>query len=124
MSWNVALYIEGAPSLMALAVEVSTLSGLTLERVNEDGGETYLQHSERDFTLILGDDHGNENDRDLNFQDYTYQMILWRHNIADREEAQANTLKFATILFAKLKESGRYRLMLVEDTQKKLDSFG
>lgn len=122
MSWNVAVFIEGAPSLKALAAEVSTL-GLTLERVNEDDSETY-QYSESDFTLILGMDHGLENDRDLNFEDYAYQMILWRHNTADREQSQANTLKFAKVLFAKLKETGRYRLMLVEDTQKKLASFG
>ena len=43
---------------------------------------------------------------------------------ADTEQAQANTLKFAKSLFASFEETGRYRLMLVEDTQKKLDSFG
>jgi hypothetical protein len=123
VSWSVALYIEGAPSLNALAAEVSALSGLTLECVNEDDGEAY-QYSERDFTLILGEEHGMENDGDLNFEDYTYQVSLRRHNIADREQAQRNTLKFAKILFAKFKDTKRYRLILVEDCQKKLDSFG
>jgi hypothetical protein len=124
MSWNVALFIEGASSLEALAVEVSALSGLALERVNEYDGETYHQYSERDFTLTLGDDHDLVNDRDLNFEDYTYQICVWRNNTADTEQAEANTLKFAKSLFASFKETGRYRLMLVEDTQKKLDSFG
>ena len=69
MSWNVALLIEGAPSLKALAAEVSALSGLTLERENKDDGETYYQYSERDFSLTLRDDHDLVNDRDLNFED-------------------------------------------------------
>jgi hypothetical protein len=123
VSWNVALYIEGAPSLNALAAEVSILSGLSFERTIEENCATY-RYSERDFTLILGEDHGMENDRDLNFEDYTYDINLRRHNVGDREQAQANTLKFAKNLFAKLKDAGRYRLMLVENCQKKLDSFG
>ena len=118
MSWNVALFIEGASSLEALAAEVSALSRITLERVNEYDGETYYQYSEHDFTLTLGDDHDLVNDRDLNFEDYTYQICLWRNNTADTEQAEANTLTFAKSLFARFKETGRYRLMLVEDTKR------
>ena len=123
MSWNVALFVEGVTSLKALAGEVSTLSGLELKCVHEDESDTY-QCSVSDFTLIVREDHELENDRDMNFEDYPYQVCLWRHNPADRVQAQANTLEFAKILFEKFKDTGRYRLMLVEDTQKKLASFG
>jgi len=123
MSWNVGLFIAGAPSLKALAAEVSTLSGLKLECIHQDDSDTY-QCSVHDFTLIVGEDHELENDRDMNFEDYPYDVRLWRHNPADRVQAQANTLEFAKTLFTKLRNMGRYRLMLVEDTQKKLASSG
>ena len=123
MSWSVSLFVDGASSLQALAAEDSTFSGIPLEYVNDDDG-TRFRYYGRDFRLILLEDHGMENDRDMNFQDYRYDVSLWRNNTPKVTQAQANTLEFATTLFQKFKETGRYRLMLVENVQKKLAFFG
>src|SRR5579859_3023737 len=111
MSWNVALFVAGAPSLRALAEEASSLSRITFVYVNEENTERY-EYSGPDFTLIVGEDHDLENDRDMNFQDYPYQVTLWRNNPPDRVQAQAKTLEFAKSLFEKFKDTGRYRIML------------
>jgi hypothetical protein len=123
MSWNVSLFISGPRSIKELASEVSSLLGIKLQEVENDSITKYA-YSTPDFTLDLYADHGMENDRDLKFQDYSYELSLWRSDTASREEAQERTLTFAKFAFEKLKATRRYSLMLVENSQTKLDSFG
>lgn len=122
MSWSVEIFVRGAESLEALAADIGKLLNMDLKRF-ADLMETKYEHFHADFKLLVYADHGVVNDRDMNFEDYPYEVIFWRLNTPDRERSQANTLKFATLAFDKLKETGKYSLMSVENAQKKLDSF-
>ncbi|HLJ86507.1 MAG TPA: hypothetical protein VKZ53_06770 [Candidatus Angelobacter sp.] len=122
MSWNIGIFIEGAASLDVLARDVSSLLDLKLKQTKFEGEPRY-ECSAEDFDLLLYANHGLDNDRDMNFEDFTYDLIFWRRNSSDRNKSQANTLEFAWLTYAKLKETRRYLLMLVEDTQKKLASY-
>ncbi len=122
MSWNIAIFVAGASSQDALAREVSHLLDINLECA-ADGANVLYKCLGSDFELLLYEDHDMENDRDMNFEDYMYEVSFWRLNLPDREKAQANTLRFAWFAFNKLKEAGQYSLMLVENTQRKLAEF-
>jgi hypothetical protein len=122
MSWSAEIFLNAAPSLEALSGDIGRLLSIYLRRI-ADGTETKYEYRGADFELSIYGDHGMENDRDMNFEDYAYQISFRRLNPPNREQAQANTLKFAWSAFAKLKETGRYALMLVENGQRKLASF-
>lgn len=121
MSWNVSIYLDPAHSIEVLAEEIGNLLGVTLQEIDEDGKK--YQYSTNDFVLYLDADHGLENDRDMNFSDYRYQISLWSLNTLDPQKSRANALKFAHFVFDQLRKTGRYRLMLVENDQRKLDAF-
>jgi hypothetical protein len=121
MSWNVSIYLDPAPSLEVLAKEVGDLLGVHMQEIDEDGRK--YQYDTQDFILYLDADHGMENDRDMNFEDYQYQISLWRHNSPNTPDTRTNTLKFARLAFDQLRKTGRYRLMLVENGQRKLEAF-
>ncbi|MGE5322687.1 MAG: hypothetical protein ACM3SW_07490 [Actinomycetota bacterium] len=123
MSWNVGLFISGDSPLEKLAHEISNILGIHLKRdVGTDGGIRF-NNCTPNGEIIPYADHGLINDRDMHFEKYKYQLIFWRLNPQDREQAQRNTLDLGWKVFDALKQSGMYQLMLVENAQKKLASF-
>ena len=122
MSYSAAIFIDSANSLEALANDVSRLLELDLQATNDHGCKVY-EHYYPDFLLRVYADHGFVNDRDLNFEDYPYALSLWRLSSSDHVRSDKNTLEFAWLAFSKLKGTACYRLMFVEDVQRKLASF-
>lgn len=62
--------------------------------------------------------HEYENDRDMPFEDYPY-VITVRNSGSDSDSKET----FARTAFDRLEITGRYRLMLVEGLQRRIDSF-
>jgi hypothetical protein len=122
MSYTVSIFAGGGSSLERLAGDLSRLLSIELKRVADLDGTRYTYFAS-DFDISVLGEHEFVNDRDMNFEDYAYEINFRRRGSMTPEAAQTETLRFARSAFSKLKESRKYRLMLVEDTQKKLASF-
>jgi hypothetical protein len=93
-----------------------------LRPTNVDGDKVY-EYYYPDFQLRVYADHGMVSDQDLNFEDYPYALSLWRLSGPDHVRSDKNTLEFAWLAFTKLKGTACYRLLFVENLEKKLASF-
>jgi len=121
MSWSVDVFVNSPAPLGAFVREIEPLLGIKLQRLSASG-ETWYEFRDPSIALTVGD-HELENDRDMNFEDYRYQISVRAINVWDWEKHQKRCRDFARAVFEKLKATGRYRLLLVEDIQKKLDEF-
>src|ERR1700749_3836351 len=121
MSWNVGLFINLAPSIELLAHQVGEILNIDLKRVEDEDGVRY-ESFEPDFIVDLYGDHGLVNDRDMNFEDFSLELRLQRLN-RNPDQSRERALSAAQTVFEQLKKTGQYQLMLVEDVQKRLDSF-
>ncbi len=129
MSWSLNLLIDGPTSLDALARELNSLLAISLIQA-EPSEETKAAYSNNEFTanqeyffLSLVDEHGLENDWDMNFEDFAYELNITRKNSCDLGIAEQKCFDFARLAFGTLKKTGKYRLMLTENVQSKLDYF-
>ena len=122
MSYNCTIYIDSENSLEALANDVSRLLEVDLQPTNDDGAKVY-EYLFTDYQLRMYADHDMVNDEDLNLGDYPYALSLWRLSSSDHVRSDKKTLEFAWLVFRKLKEAACYRLMLMENAQRKLASF-
>ena len=73
--------------------------------------------------VCLWDEHELENDRGLNFEDYRYAMNVRPYRTTDWARDQRAAYELTTRLFERLKATGRYRLLLVEELQKRVQEF-
>ena len=122
MSYSATIFIDSENSLEALANDVSRLLEVDLRTTNVDGDNVY-EYYYPDFQLRVYADHGMVNHQDLNFEDYPYALSLWRLSGPDHVRSDKNTLEFAWLAFRRLKGTECYRLMFVENLEKKLASF-
>lgn len=123
MSWSVDLFIDSPHTPDVLAVEMSELLRITFKRVPEDGGFCYQSDDLADCHLVLRGDHGMENDRDKNFEDFAYYLAIDARRRSDWEAIRKSCLIFGRFAFEKLKQTGRYKLLLTRQLGTKLDSF-
>ncbi len=79
--------------------------------------------SDHHIKLLIGHQMTLMNDDDLDFEDYQYRIYCCSlGNLPFPQSAQISHA-FARSIFEQLKATNRYRLMLVEDIQTKLDEF-
>lgn len=95
--------------------------GLKFELVS-DGTDNWYEFRNSTITLTVGK-HDFENDRDINFEEYHYNLSIRALNISNELERQKWRNDFASYVFQNLKATERYRLMLVDDRQVKLEDF-
>lgn len=122
MSFGVQVFIDGNASLNGIAAEIETFIGTKLHKVDGPPATKYSMSSQ-DYHLDLLADHGFENDRDMDFESYRYVLDLSEAKGSKPSESRRQTEKLAKALFGRLKESNQYRLMLVEDGQRRIESF-
>ncbi|MCS6859876.1 MAG: hypothetical protein NZT92_06110 [Abditibacteriales bacterium] len=121
MAKSIDLFVDAKVPLVIFAREIEGLLGVKLQRVLE-AGETWYEFRDDHIALTVGE-HDFENDRDMNFRDYRYHLSIRALNIATEEERKTWREGFARFAFEKLKSTGKYGLLLVEDIQKRLDEF-
>jgi hypothetical protein len=65
------------------------------------------------------------NDKDVNFEDYQIVISVeaWRLRGSDEADWTARREGFARMVYERLKETGRYGLMLVDGVQRKLEEY-
>ena len=122
MSYHLSILIHTEEPLDRLAQELEQLLQISLKR-KADEYDAWYEHDNDDVYLIVAE-HELENDRELRFEDYRYDLALWpkrRPGVEQYNKKWRDDL--APAIFNKLKATGRYDLMLVEGVQTKLDEF-
>jgi hypothetical protein len=123
VSWSIHLFVDGSPSLHDLAKQLIELLSLPLQEFEEEE-EHYFQYDDGCYLCVtLRKNSGLENDRDMNFEDFAYELQIRARRISDWEAAQKACLELGQIIFEKLKKLQRYRLMLTRQLGTKLASF-
>jgi hypothetical protein len=87
-----------------------------------DGTDNWYEFRNSTITLTIGK-HDFENDRDIKFEEYPYNLSIRALNISTEFDRKKWCNDFASYVFQKLKSTERYRLMLVDDLQVQLEEF-
>jgi hypothetical protein len=122
MSWSVDLFVDAKVPLQQFVREVELICGVQFMKFRSDDRERYEYRDPRGV-VCLWDDHGLENDRGINFEDYRYEMNVRPYRTTHWEKDQRAGYELASRLFEQLKSTSRYRLMLVEELQNRLQVF-
>jgi hypothetical protein len=127
MTWSINLFIDTPVSIDDLSKELDLLLGISLSKDRSDinstlPGDMYT-YSQHYCFLTLVNEHGLENDRDMNFEDFAYELDVSVLTGQHPELSRQKCLEFASAAFNKLKETRKYKLMLTMDVQSRIDYF-
>lgn len=117
MSRSTDIFIAADTTLTTAVSEFETILGLELHKVSNEE-ETWYEYKSPAILLQLSEHHF-EADQGLNFPEYRHHISIYPGTRDQRTEedwhkwrkAQANPV------FEKLKSTGKYKLMMVDDLQ-------
>ncbi|MEG3975991.1 hypothetical protein QT970_15405 [Microcoleus sp. herbarium8] len=121
MSRTLDIFVDFPQGLEHLIKELEFILALKFELIS-DGTDNWYEFHNSTITLTVGN-HDFENDRDIKFEEYPYNLSIRALNISNELDRQKWRDDFASYVFQKLKATERYRLMLVDDLQVKLEEF-
>ena len=121
MSRTLDIFVDFPHKIEYLIKELELILALKFELVS-DGIDNWYEFSNSTITLTIGK-HDFENDRDIKFEEYPYNLSIRALNISTEFDRQNWCNDFASYVFQKLKATERYRLMLVDDLQVQLEEF-
>lgn len=121
MSRTLDIFVDFPQKIEYLIKELELILALKFELIS-DGTDNWYEFSNSTITLTVGK-HDFENDQDINFEEYHYNLSIRSLNISNELDRQKWRNDFASYVFQKLKATERYRLMLVDDLQVKLEEF-
>ncbi|MEG5001707.1 hypothetical protein [Microcoleus sp. B4-D4] len=121
MSRTLDIFVDLPQEIEHLIKELELILALKFELVS-DGTDNWYEFRNSTITLTVGK-HDFENDRDIKFEEYPYNLSIKALNISNELDRQKWRDDFASYVFQKLKATESYRLMLVDDLQVKLEEF-
>ena len=121
MSRTLDIFVDFPQDIEHLIKELEFILALKFELVS-DGTDNWYEFCNSTITLTVGK-HDFENDRDIKFEEYPYNLSIRALNISNELDRKKWRDDFASYVFQKLKATERYRLMLVDDLQVKLEEF-
>ena len=121
MSRTLDIFVDFPHKIEYLIKELELILALKFELVS-DGIDNWYEFSNSTITLTIGK-HDFENDHDIKFEEYPYNLSIRALNISTEFDRQKWCDDFASYVFQKLKSTERYRLMLVDDLQVQLEEF-
>ena len=121
MSRTLDIFLEFPQEIEQLVKELELILAIKFELVS-DGIDHWYEFRDSTITLTVGK-HDFENDKDLNFEEYPYNLSIRALNISNELDRKKWRDEFASYVLHQLKTTERYRLMLVDDLQVKLEEF-
>ena len=121
MSRTLDIFLDFPQEIEQLVKELEFILAIKFELFS-DGTDNWYEFRNSTISLTLGK-HDFENDRDIKFEEYPYNLSIRALNISNELERQKWCDAFASCVFQKLKATERYRLMLVDDLQVQLEEF-
>jgi hypothetical protein len=122
MSTATDIFVDSHESLEDFVGELESLLNIKAKRFSRGEDIWYELKGER--TLLIVVEHDLVNDSGMNFEDYRYEVEVSAINIIkDPDERLKWQNEAARMVFNKLKEMGKYPILLVDNLQVKLDAF-
>jgi hypothetical protein len=121
MKRPVNILADSDKSLDDFVKEVRSVLGFDFQRVIDQDRIYYKFCSPNVCVYVEKNDY--ENDGEINFQDYVYDIEVEVFDIHDLKERERHAKEMGWFIFEKLRESQGYRLMLVDNLQVKLAEF-
>ena len=121
MANSIDIFVDSRAPLEDFVSQLESLLGITFQRVY-DNGEIWYEFKDQHIVLTVGT-HEYENSRNMNFQDYHYDIEVRALNIQTEKERKKWRDDVAHSVFRKLKETNSYHLMMIENLGVKLDEF-
>lgn len=121
MSRTLDIFVDFPQGLEHLIKELEFILALKFELIS-DGTDNWYEFHNSTITLTVGN-HDFENDRDIKFEEYPYNLSIRALNISNELDRNKWRDEFASYVLHKLKATESYRLMLVDDLQVKLEEF-
>jgi hypothetical protein len=111
--------------LGTFAQRLEQLLGRPLKRAGEGDQVRWELAAPDPHVDVLVYENDFENDKDVNFEDYQIVISVraWRLRGSNEADWKAWREGFARSVYERLKETGRYGLMLVDGVQTKLDEY-
>jgi hypothetical protein len=97
------IFVKTQESAESVADTLERVLNVPKTLVNDD--EILYEFSSKDFGFSLGT-HNLENDRNLRFEEYRYQVEVYTNNIRLGVERRGKNYKVAHTIFEKLKSRG------------------
>jgi hypothetical protein len=121
MSQSLDIFVGTDEEPEALVREWAPLLGVQFHRHSRQD-EVWYEAAAPRFVLTVGE-HTFENDRHLNFEDYRYDISI--RPTLYKTEAEWYHVRNTTAqrIFQNLKRANKYRLLMVDNIQVKLDEF-
>ena len=121
MSRKFHIFVDTKLDQAEFTKEFTLISGLILNHKPDEYGGRY-ETQQPEFLLDLST-HDFDNDRNLNFEAYRYDVRLIPFGITSDQEWSNFLAKVVRPLYLKMKAAGDFSLMLVDDLQAKLEEF-
>jgi hypothetical protein len=121
MSRTLDIFVDFPQGLEHLIKELEFILALKFELIS-DGTDNWYEFHNSTITLTVGN-HDFENDKDINFEEYPYNLSIRALNISNELDRKKLRDEFASYVLHKLKATESYRLMLVDDLQVKLEEL-
>lgn len=121
MSRSVNIFIDTDLSLGKIVSHIEMLIGVKLDQYDDDG-DLYFEYKDSPMYLTFGA-HDFLNDRDMNFEDYVFMLDVRAIGIHNAEERISQQKIMGQEIYNKLKGTSNFKLMLVDDVQKKIEEF-
>lgn len=121
MSQTLDIFVEAETPLPVFVNELESLLGIKFEYVAADD-ETWYAFDNPEVALTVGA-HPFENDQDLRFEDYRYDIEIRPLNYRTETEWRERREKYARLIFRALQSTQQYGLLLVDNLQTKVAEF-
>jgi hypothetical protein len=121
MAESINVFVASDLPLEAFVKEVASVLELQFRSV-ADQHDAWYETRTRQGKLTIGT-HELENDRDLKFDDFKFEIDFWVNRELDENSAEQVRQTSGRKIFDALKQTNKFSLMLVDDVQCKLDEF-
>ena len=122
MSKSMDIFVDTEESLTVFIHELESLLKVSFE-LHMRGDEIWYEEVDNPKLVLTAGGHEFENDRDMNFEDYRYNISLRPINYKTKAEWEQIRNDAAQRIFQQLKATQKYSLMWVDDVQVKLAEF-
>jgi hypothetical protein len=121
LSKVISIFAECPEPIEQFVSQVGNLLSVAFRRVTGSDAREFEGRTEDSVITIRH--HDFENDRDMKFEEYTYEVQFRAIRDRSYELHERKTLSHAQAAFAQMKSALRCDLMLVDDLQRKLDEY-
>jgi len=121
MSRTIDIFVSTPKALSNFVYEIEAHLNLKFKLMS-DQGEIWYEY-QNDLLIVTIGEHTFENDRDMNFESYRFDISIYQKKINIQNQNELQILNFAYLIFNILKSTNIGQLMMVDDLQNKIEEY-